>query len=122
MHAYSAAAGTTIFREGDPGLYMGVLIDGVIEVRKKNDHDIVCTIATITRGKTFGEMSMIDGLPCSASGVAVKPVKLTLLSKDNLRLFIERHPATGAKVLWEIAKLLSLRLRQTSGQLVEFID
>jgi len=122
MHAYSAQAGTKIFQEGSSGLYMGILIEGSIEIRKQNDDGDERAIACITPGKTFGEMSLIDGLQHSASGIAKTPIKLTLLSKENLRLFIERHPAAGAKMLWEVARLLSLRLRQTSGQLVDFMD
>src|SRR3989338_4493490 len=122
MHAYSAPAGTTIFREGEAGRYMGILIEGSIEVRKQNDDGRERTIATITPGKTFGEMSLIDGFPHSASGITLKPIKLTLLSKDNLQRFLEKHPAAGIKMLWEIARLLSQRLRQTSGQLVDFMN
>ncbi|HEY3327758.1 MAG TPA: cyclic nucleotide-binding domain-containing protein [Novimethylophilus sp.] len=122
MHAYSAPAGTTLFREGEPGKYMGILIEGSIEVRKQNDDGREHAIATITPGKTFGEMSLIDGLQHSASGVTLEPIVLTLLGKEPLRQFLEKHPASGVKMLWEIARLLSLRLRQTSGQLVDYLN
>ena len=122
MHAYAAAAGRTIFREGEPGKYMGILVSGSIEVRKQNEEGRECAIAVITPGKTFGEMSLIDGLQHSASGVTLEPIKLLLLSKESLKLFLEKCPAPGVKMLWEIARLLSLRLRQTSGRLVDFME
>lgn len=122
MHAYSAESGTTIFREGEPGNYMGILIEGTIDIRKLNDEGRELSIATITPGKTFGEMSLIDGLLHSATGVALEPLKLLLLSKDALNQFLEKHATLGVKMLWEIARILSLRLRQTSGKLVDFMD
>lgn len=122
MHAYSAQTGTVIFREGEPGRYMGILIEGSIDVRKQNDEGREVSIATITPGKTFGEMSLIDGLPHSATGVATAPIKLLLLSKDALYQLLEKHAALGAKMLLEIARILSQRLRRTSGKLVDFMD
>lgn len=122
MQAYTAPAGKVVFREGEPGLYMGILVAGSIEVRKQNDDGRDCAIAVITPGKTFGEMSLIDGLQHSASGVTLEPIRLLLMSKDALRQFLEKSPGAGVKMLWEIARLLSLRLRQTSGRLVDFMD
>ncbi len=122
MHAYSAPAGCTIFREGEPGLYMGILTEGSIEVRKQNEDGKELSIAVIMPGKTFGEMSLIDGLQHSASGITREPVVVLLMSRESLKLFLEKHPGPGVKMLWEIARLLSLRLRQTSGQLVDYLN
>ena len=63
VHAYEVPSGTTIFPEGVQGNCMGLLVSGRIEVRKKDSEGVSQSIATITAGKTFGEMSLIDGLP-----------------------------------------------------------
>lgn len=121
MHAYAAPAGKTIFREGDPGAYMGVLVSGSIEVRKQSEDGRECAIAVITPGKTFGEMSLIDGQPYSASTRTVQPSTIVLITRDNFMQCVQRHPALGVKLLMEIARLLSMRLRQTSGQLADML-
>lgn len=119
MHAYAIEPGIDIFPEGMQGNCMGLLIEGRLEVLKKNSEGAQQRIATITAGKTFGEMSLIDGLPYSATIRALEACTVLLLTRNNFTQCVQRHPALGVKLLTEIARLISLRLRQTSGQLVD---
>jgi CRP/FNR family cyclic AMP-dependent transcriptional regulator len=119
VHAYAVDAGVNIFPEGMQGNCMGLLVSGRIEVLKKNSSGEAQRIATITAGKTFGEMSLIDGLPYSATIRALESCTVILLTRNNFTQCVQRHPALGVKLLTEIARLISLRLRQTSGQLVD---
>ena len=119
VHAYAVDAGAMIFPEGMQGNCMGLLVDGRIEVLKKNSAGEAQRIAVITAGKTFGEMSLIDGLPYSATIRALETCTVILLTRNNFTQCVQRHPALGVKLLMEIARLISLRLRQTSGQLVD---
>jgi CRP-like cAMP-binding protein len=122
MHAYAIDAGTTVFSEGDPGNCMGLLVSGRIEVVKDDAEGNSKPIATISAGKTFGEMSLIDGLPYSATTNSTEPSTVILLTKENFRRCVQEHPALGVKLLWDLARLLSMRLRHTSGQLVEYLE
>lgn len=67
----------------------------------------------------IGEMSLIDGLPYSAPIRTIEACTLILLTRNNCTQCVQQHPALGVKLLLEIARLISLRLRQTSGQLVD---
>lgn len=119
MHAYAVDAGVDIFPEGIQGNCMGLLVSGRIEVMKKNSEDETQHIAVISAGKTFGEMSLIDGQPYSATIRTIEACTLILLTRNNFTQCVQQHPALGVKLLLEIARLISLRLRQTSGQLVD---
>lgn len=119
VHAYSIEAGVNIFPEGMHGNCMGLLVKGRIEVLKNNSEGEAQRIAVITAGKTFGEMSLIDGLPYSATIRTIEPCTIVLLTRNNFTQCVQRHAALGVKLLTEIARLISLRLRQTSGQLVD---
>lgn len=121
MHAYKAKASSVIFREGASDGSMGLLVSGSIEVLKENSDGVARPIATILPGRTFGEMSVLDGLPYSASARAKTDVVIVLLTRSNFRSLVEQHAALGVKLLWELARLTSLRLRQTSGQLVDVL-
>lgn len=121
MHAYSVDAGVTVFPEGMHGNCMALLVSGKIEVLKNDKNDQPHPIAVITAGKTFGEMSLIDGQPYSASTRTVQPSTIVLITRDNFMQCVQRHPALGVKLLMEIARLLSMRLRQTSGQLADML-
>jgi CRP-like cAMP-binding protein len=58
-----------------------------------------------------GELSMIDGLPRSASVVAVRPTMLSFLSRDAFKTFAKKHPE-----LYEyLVILLAGRLRETDA-------
>lgn len=121
MHAYQAPAGTLIYREGSPGGNLGLLVSGTIEVLKEDSAGVPKAIATILPGRTFGEMSVLDGLPYSATTRAKSNAVVVILTRANFRTLVENHAALGVKLLWELGRLTSLRLRQTSGQLVDVL-
>ena len=67
--------GTVLVREGDPGDSLCIIVEGVVDVVKE-DH----VIAQLSAGDYFGELSLIDGEPRSATVVAVENVTLLTLS------------------------------------------
>lgn len=119
LHAYAVEPGVDVFPEGAQGNCLGLLVSGKLQVLKKNTLGEQQPLAVITAGKTFGEMSLIDGLPYSATTRTLEACTLVLLTRNNFSKCVQAHPTLGVKLLTEIAKLLSLRLRQTSGQLVD---
>lgn len=122
MQVYRAGAGQEIIREGEPGDFMMLVIEGRIEVFKQDRWNTPRLIAVIEEGKTLGEMSMIDGEPRFATCVAVEPALIAVLSRDALALVILEQPMLGAKILMQLAVMLSQRLRATSTRLVDYVD
>lgn len=112
-------AGTLIFREGEKGTRMCLLLDGKLEVFKTDDSGAPKKITDVSAGKLIGEMSLIDGMPYSATVVASAISTLVMLSRDNLQRICEERPRVGNRLLWKIGNLLSLRLRQTTGRLID---
>ncbi|HEY5603724.1 MAG TPA: cyclic nucleotide-binding domain-containing protein [Gammaproteobacteria bacterium] len=119
--AYSVKKGATIFKEGGKGSFMCLVIDGRVDVYKENDGNAK-RLTTIRPGKTMGEMALLDELPHSATTVAVEDTTLVLITKFHFDRLNEEHPALGNRILRKIAKLLSLRLRQTTGILSDYLD
>jgi CRP-like cAMP-binding protein len=122
MQVYRAEPGIEIIREGEAGDFMMMLIEGRIEVFKQDRWNAPRLIALIEAGKTLGEMSMIDGEPRFATCVAVEPVTLAVLDRENLARIIVEQPMLGAKILMELVLMLSQRLRHTSGRLLQLLD
>jgi len=122
MHAYRAPPNATLLQEGERGGYLGVVVEGRIGVYKEDGSGHAKQIASITPGKSFGEMSLLDEMPSSAAIVTVADTKLVLISRENFRRMVDDHPALGVRLIWKIARLISLRLRQTSGQLVDYLE
>ncbi len=121
--AYSAPPGTKVLSEGGRESYMFVVAEGKIDVLKFSyESGEEKRLATVRAGKTVGEMSILDGMPHSASAKVVDPARLLLITKRSFDCFIEDHPEAALKVIRKIAMLMSLRLRQTSGVLLDHLQ
>ena len=101
---------------------MVMLIEGRVEVHKRDRWNTPQLIAIVEAGKTLGEMSMIDGEPRFATCIAAEPTVLAVLHRENLARIIVEQPMLGAKILMELVLMLSQRLRSTSARLLQLID
>jgi len=122
MDVYRAGSGVEIIREGDGGDFMVMLLEGRVEVRKRDRWNEMQVIAVVEPGRTLGEMSMIDGAPRFATCVAIEPALVAVLYRESLARIIVEQPLLGAKVLMELVLMLSQRLRATSERLVKALD
>lgn len=119
--AYKAKKGTVIVTEGDPERYMGIILSGALEVTKKEKKGKAKTIAQISRGRTFGEMSLIDNEPRSATLVASQEAVVLVITPESVARLSEENPRLAYKFIVKVARLLSQRLRHTSGMLADYI-
>lgn len=122
MKAYRVPEGATIFREGERNSYLCVLIEGRVCVYKEDRDSEVKLLTVIPPGRIFGEISVIDNFPYSASIVAETDTIFLLMSRESFRRCIDDKPVLGVRLLSLIARLLCARLRSASGQLVDYID
>jgi CRP/FNR family transcriptional regulator, cyclic AMP receptor protein len=122
MEVYRAEPGTEIIREGDGGDFMLMLLEGRIEVHKRDRWNTPQMLASVEAGRTLGEMSMIDGEARFATCIAVEPALIAVLDRESLARIIVEQPLLGAKILMELVLMLSQRLRATSGRLLGLLD
>jgi CRP/FNR family transcriptional regulator, cyclic AMP receptor protein len=122
MAVYRAAPGAEIIREGEGGDFMLMLLEGRIEVHKRDRWNTPQVLASVEAGRTLGEMSMIDGEPRFATCVAAEPSLIAVLDRESLARIIVEQPLLGAKVLMELVLMLSHRLRATSQRLLGLLD
>jgi CRP-like cAMP-binding protein len=121
MGAYAARPGTVVFPEGGRSPYLCFVATGMLEVLKEQREHDRRRLAVIRPGKAVGEMAFIDKQPHSASVVANTDTTLLLLTARGFEHLSEDSPRLALKLLWRLGELLSHRLRQTSGQLVDFL-
>ena len=122
MDVYRAEAGIEVIREGDGGDFMLMLLEGKVDVQKRDRWNTPQVIASVDAGKILGEMSMIDGEARFATCIATEPVLVALLDRESLARIIVEQPMLGAKVLMELVLMLSQRLRATSQRLLGLLD
>ena len=106
------AKGESVFRRGDVGGELYVIVDG--EIRIHLDHEgREVTLARQGGGSVVGEMSVFDDEPRSASAHATEATTVRVLRRDRLQAIVHEHP----EVLLEFIKNLSRRLRAMDQKL-----
>jgi CRP-like cAMP-binding protein len=98
-------AGTEIFREGDPGDAMYVVLDGVIEILHKGKW-----IEDVETGSVFGEMALIDAQPRSASAVARTDAQVARVNQQRFEFLVQYSPFFAIEVMRVMAGRLRKRL------------
>jgi CRP/FNR family transcriptional regulator, cyclic AMP receptor protein len=122
MDLQSVTAGEEVFREGETGEYMGLVVRGRIAILKEDSSGRRRRITTIVAGKTLGEMSLLDLEPRSATAVADTDALLMVLTRKKYGHLIDDYPRLAIRLLTNLARMMSQRLRRTSGILVEFLE
>ncbi|ALP51998.1 hypothetical protein Tel_01935 [Candidatus Tenderia electrophaga] len=122
VQAYNAPVGAEVLHEGMRESYMFIVAQGRLDILKQTaDYGESRKIATVRAGKTIGEMSLLDGLPHSATARVVEPAVLLLLTKSRFEQVVAEQPEVALKMIRKMATLMSLRLRQTSGVLIDYL-
>lgn len=115
--------GVFVFREGEVGDCVYFVIQGELEVIKEAavEGEKGVVISTLSKGRSIGEMSVIEKTPHSATVRARTGATVVTLSAAGFEIILEKYPRIGIKILKGLARLLSLNLRKTSSRLVEYM-
>jgi diguanylate cyclase (GGDEF)-like protein len=116
------AAGETLFREGDAGTHMYVLAEGSAAVSIRLPDGGSREIARFAPGDFFGDMSIFDEAPRSASCAAVEASTLYGLSRDGFMDVISQEPRAALKLMYRMLHITTQRLRGTSEFVSEMVQ
>ena len=94
-------AGKAIMNEGDAGMSMYIVLDGLVAISIKGK--VVERVAT---GGTFGEMALVDQSPRTASAVAETESALLAINRASLITLVKAEPAVGLTMLRSVAARL----------------
>lgn len=113
--------GTVIFREGEPGSFMLFIVNGHVAIYKDSESGANHLLAQEGRGRSVGEMALVDHSPRSATCIAERTCDILLMTDQALARLVTDHPAVAFQFAMGLARLISRRLRQTSGELADFV-
>jgi len=102
-----APQGTVVTQIGEPGDSFFVIIDGTVEVRTP-----VGAASQLHPGDFFGEMSLLDGEPRSATIVATTDLRLLIVDRSHFWRLLEETPDLIRRILTILSRRVR-RLEQT---------
>jgi len=117
--AHTVDAQSPLFREGDPGDALWVLLRGSVEVLKRDGSGHHQVLATLQAPTVLGEASLLleDG-PRSASALAVSDLSLLKVPGVAFRRLLGTEDLAALKLTVVLARVLALRLVQMNERLI----
>lgn len=111
LHERTYEKGEIIFEEGDAGHGVFVITNG--KVRLKSTRKLLETAAPeFGPGDLLGELSLFDEAPRNATAVAIETTAAVALFQAEFSSLLSKNKDIGVKVLTEISKIMSRRIRQ----------
>lgn len=117
-HFVEFAAGEQIFRENDSGSEMYIIEQGQVEIVKEvRGHER--HLATLSEGDFFGEMSILEELPRTATAKAKSDCRLLRIDQDVFDQVLAQRPEIAVRMLHKLSKRLRefYRASEQSGRL-----
>ena len=111
--------GEVVCREGDEADSLMIIIEGSVKVTKLKPDGTEVLFGTLTSGRTFGEMALVDHEVRSATVSAVEDAMLLVIDQVAFETLIESRTKIGYKLLRGIARSVCTRLRELSDDYTE---
>jgi CRP/FNR family transcriptional regulator len=113
----SVARGHVVFREGDEGDRLFIVIDGKVKISRAAADGRENLLAVLGSGEMFGELSLFDPGPRTATVSAVTDSTLASLDHDDLRPLLVERPGVAVELLQALAQ----RLRRTNEAMADLV-
>lgn len=108
------APGEVLVEQGTPGTSMFVVLEGEVAVKVNG-----VEMTRLGAGEHFGELSLADNLPRSASVDSLTFGSAISISSEQLAEFCRQEPELGNVLLWKMLRVLGARLRQTNTRVAD---
>ena len=109
--------GDILFHEGDQGDRLYVIREGKIKLGRSSNDGRENLLAILGPGEMFGELSLFDPGPRTATATAVAETQLIGLGHDNMQTFLANRPEVASTLLAALAR----RLRRTNETLADLV-
>jgi CRP/FNR family cyclic AMP-dependent transcriptional regulator len=117
MNPVAFARGDVLFHEGDPGDRLFVIRSGKIKLGRRSSDGRENLLSIQGPGEMFGELSLFDPGPRTATATVVADAQLVELAHTDLVAWLEQHPTVAKHLL----KALAHRLRRTNEALADLV-
>lgn len=113
----TATAGQAIFSEPDPAEYLYLIVHGKIQLACPLGSGEFRVVDSLTDGELVGWTSLVEPYRCRTYATAVTDTQLIRFNATRLRKLCESEHGVGQRLLTQIARMLSSRLKHARAQL-----
>lgn len=117
MSSVRVNKGDTLFKEGDDGDRLYVVVEGKLKLGTSSGDGRENLLSILGPGEMFGELSLFDPGPRTATATAVTDTRLLALANDQVIGWVTRHPQVSLQLLGRLAQ----RLRRTNEVLADLV-
>ena len=117
MTAVKVAKGKILFKEGDIGDRLFVVVEGKLKLGTSSDDGRENLLSILGPGDMFGELSLFDPGPRTATATAVVDSRLLALANDQVISWVTAHPQVSLQLLGRLAQ----RLRKANDVLSDLV-
>lgn len=119
----SIKRGAQLFREGDEGDALYVVLEGQLEITKRDKAGRQQLLAKVGDGSVLGEMSLVTGLSArSATAVAATDVKLLKIPSNRFGKLLREDSVAALKIVANLAQVMSRRLQLMDEKVIELLE
>jgi NNP family nitrate/nitrite transporter-like MFS transporter len=108
----TTAPGQVLFRQGDPGDALYVVLKGRIRLTRHDQDDRDVELAVMPAGSVFGELALIDGEPRSATATSIDDGSFFIIGRDDFMRLLSSSP----RILGDVMIGMSGKIRQTNSK------
>src|SRR4030067_2715274 len=94
--------GTVVYEEGSPGQGLKIIEKGRVRVTRKTKEGGRQVLAVLRPNSFFGELSILDGRPHSASIETLEKTKVLVIKKEDMDKFLKQNPLIAYKMVRDI--------------------
>jgi CRP/FNR family transcriptional regulator, cyclic AMP receptor protein len=117
MTQVKVTKGHTLFKEGDAGDRLFVVVEGKLKLGTSSGDGRENLLSILGPGDMFGELSLFDPGPRTATATAVTDSRVLALANDQVIGWVTAHPQVSLQLL----KRLARRLRRTNEVLADLV-
>ncbi|MFC1511566.1 cyclic nucleotide-binding domain-containing protein [Candidatus Latescibacterota bacterium] len=119
IHIRHFTQGEIVFRQDDPGVGLYIVREGNVSVWREHPDMTKARITDLSTGDFFGEISLLNESPRSATVVAEKQSVLFGFFRSDLLALMDSDPKLGVRLVYQIARIVAERLRLVTDDLSE---
>jgi CRP/FNR family transcriptional regulator, cyclic AMP receptor protein len=106
MRIARAPKGSILFRKGDAGTFLVVVLDGAIKISAPTSDGREVLFNVVRTGETLGEIAVLDGAPRTADAIALTDSSLALLDRRDIVGFLTKNPDVALQFIAVLCRTL----------------